>query len=102
VPEREADHLMPLVERVHAQVRPASCCAAARVSFYPYVDAKSIVREREGRIHLRLSDHLAAAPDQVLEGSSASCWRATSACPTPAPTPPPCARTSSTSTTPAP
>ncbi|MCA1819431.1 MAG: hypothetical protein ABR562_00845 [Thermoplasmatota archaeon] len=69
MPEREAEHLAPLVERVHGHVRPGRTLhPPARVTFYPYVDAKSIVREREGRIHLRLSDQLAAAPDQVLEG----------------------------------
>lgn len=67
--ETDAPHLLPLVERVHGQVRPGrSLQPTPRVTFYPYVDAKSIVREREGRLHLRLSDHLAGAPDAVLEG----------------------------------
>jgi len=69
VGDTDASHLEPLVERVHAGLRPGRALAPPpRVTFYPYVDAKSIVREREGRLHLRLSDHLAGAPDAVLEG----------------------------------
>jgi len=81
---------------------PAPAAPPPRVSFYPYVDAKSIVREREGRIHLRLSDHLAAAPDQVLEGVVGILLARYFRLPDSRADAAACARTSSTSTTPAP
>jgi len=69
VKEREAEHLAPLVERVHGRLRPGrSLHPAPRVTFYAFVDAKSTIRERDGRPHIRLSDHLDGAPDAVLEG----------------------------------
>ena len=69
MPEREAEQLVPLVEGVHGRMRPGHVLRPRpRVTFYPYVDAKSTIREREGQVHVRLSDHLAGAPDQVLEG----------------------------------
>lgn len=42
--------------------------ARPRVTFYPYVSTKSTVRERGGRLHVRISDHLLGAPDPVIEG----------------------------------
>jgi hypothetical protein len=38
------------------------------LTFYPYTDGKSTVREREGALVFRLSDRLQGAPDEVLEG----------------------------------
>jgi hypothetical protein len=67
--ERPAPALAPLVERVHARLRPNRALdPKALVSFYPYANGTSTVRERDGRIRFRLSDRLAGAPDLVLEG----------------------------------
>jgi hypothetical protein len=69
VPEQEAEHVVPLVERVHSRIRPGLALhPTPRVTFYPYTGGKSTIREREGRVHLRLSDQLQSAPDQVVEG----------------------------------
>lgn len=54
--------------RAHRRVRGGSPHPAPRLSWYPYVDTKSTVRVRGGRIHVRISDHLEDAPDHVLEG----------------------------------
>lgn len=67
--EQPAPALVPLVERVHASLRPGrSLDPPPKVAFYPYANGASTVREREGRVRFRLSDRLQGAPDQVLEG----------------------------------
>ncbi|MFA5944716.1 MAG: hypothetical protein WC876_09645, partial [Candidatus Thermoplasmatota archaeon] len=67
--ERPAPDLVPLVERVHARLRPGRMLEPpAKVSFYPYAGGGSTVREREGSLRFRLSDRMQGAPDQVLEG----------------------------------
>ncbi len=58
-----------MAQRVHAALRPGRLLEPApHIAFYPYVDAKSTVRERDGRLHFRVSDRLAGAPEAVLEG----------------------------------
>ncbi|MEA3165738.1 MAG: hypothetical protein QOJ26_604, partial [Thermoplasmata archaeon] len=67
--ERPTPGLVPLVERVHARLRPGRMLEPPpRVSFYPYAGGGSTVREREGRLAFRLSDRMQGAPDLVLEG----------------------------------
>ncbi len=66
--EVEAQQLAPLVQRIHERLVPGRPLRAPRVTFYPYVSTKSTVRERGGRLHLRLSDHLQGAPEAVIEG----------------------------------
>lgn len=67
--ERPAPALAPLVERVHARLRPGRMLEPApKVSFYPYAGGGSTVRERDGRLTFRLSDRMQGAPDVVLEG----------------------------------
>jgi hypothetical protein len=69
VGEMPAPHLVPMLERVHARIRPGVLLKPRPlISFYPYVDTRSTVREQQGRLQFRLSDHLAGAPDLVLEG----------------------------------
>lgn len=66
--ETPAPDLEGLVRRVHAQLRPSAGLGHVQVAFYTYVDTKSTVRQRDGVLRLRLSDHLQGAPDAVLEG----------------------------------
>ncbi len=66
--ELEANHLVPVVERVHRRLRPGRPMARPRVTFYSYVSTKSTIRERGGRLHLRISDHLQGADEPVIEG----------------------------------
>lgn len=66
--ESPAPQLVPLVERAHTRVLPDRGVPPVHVAFYPYVDTRSTVRLDQGRLVLRLSDHLLDAPDMVLEG----------------------------------
>jgi hypothetical protein len=67
--EQPAPALVPLVERVHDRLRPGRRLEPPpRVSFYPYAQGGSTLREREGRLHLRLTERLRGAPDLAVEG----------------------------------
>jgi hypothetical protein len=67
--EQPAPALVSLVERVHERLRPGrSLDPPPKVSFYPYSNGTSTVRERDGRVRFKLSDRLSGAPDEVLEG----------------------------------
>jgi hypothetical protein len=67
--EKEAQGLSAVLHRVHSLLRPGRVLSPEpRVAFYPYADGKSTVRERDGRLHFRLSEGLQGAPDEVLEG----------------------------------
>lgn len=63
-----APALVPLVEGVHEAVTGRPLRPAPWVEFYAYVSTKCTIREREGRLHVRLSDHLHDAPDAALRG----------------------------------
>lgn len=65
----EAPALVPLVERVHARLRPGRALPRPpHVVFYPYANGTSTVRDRGGRLHFRLTTRLEGAPDEALEG----------------------------------
>lgn len=63
-----APTLVPLVEAVHEAVVGGPLRPKPRVEFYSYVSTKCTIRERDGRLHVRLSDHLHDAPDAALRG----------------------------------
>lgn len=66
---REAFALVPLVERVHDRLRPGRALPRPpHVAFYPYANGTSTVREREGRLHFRITTRLEGAPDEAVEG----------------------------------
>jgi hypothetical protein len=67
--EQPAPALVPLVERVHDRLRPGHRLdRPPLVSFYPYANGGSTVRERDGRLRFRLTDRLRGAPDLAVEG----------------------------------
>lgn len=66
--ERSAADLLPLVQDVHHGLRGAQARPAPVVTWYRYVSTKSTVREKDGRMFMRLSDHLQDAPVPVLRG----------------------------------
>ena len=60
---RLADRCAPVLERY-----PIWRGKAYRLQFYPYAGLKSTIRERRFDVTLRISDLLAEAPGEVLEG----------------------------------
>ncbi len=66
--EEPAPGLVPLVQAVHERLRGVPLRPEPHVAFYPYTATKSTVRLRDGRVRLRLSDHLRDAPDAALRG----------------------------------
>lgn len=60
--------LVELAQDVHARLRGRRLAPPPRVTFYAYADAKSTIRERQGRIHIRLTEHLRDAPEEALRG----------------------------------
>ncbi len=68
VGEREASRLVPLFDGVYHALKGHAPGTPPKITFYPYVDTKCTIRVRDGRIHLRLSDHLQGAPDDALAG----------------------------------
>lgn len=68
VVEDVADALVPRLEAVHQQVLGRPPQRRPHVAFYPYASTKSTIRESDGQVRLRISDHLRDAPDAVLDG----------------------------------
>lgn len=66
--EHTAMALLPLFQAMHESVRGHPARPTPWLTWYPYVSTKSTIRERDGRLHLRISDHLQDAPDPVLRG----------------------------------
>lgn len=66
--EEPAPGLVPVLEQAHAAVTGRAPSKPPFVSFYPYVSTKSTIRNRNGRLFVRVSDHLHDAPDAVLRG----------------------------------
>ncbi len=66
---RAAPGLVPLVERVHARLRPGRALPhPPAVVFYPYANGTSTVREQSGQLRLKITTRLEGAPDEVVEG----------------------------------
>ena len=53
--------------RVFRSVRPRTALPEFEVRFRPYADVNNVIRLREGRLEVGLSDLLEAAPATVLE-----------------------------------
>lgn len=66
--EEPAPGLVPLVQSVHERLRGVPLRPEPHVAFYPYAATKSTVRLRDGRVRLRISDHLRDAPDEAIRG----------------------------------
>ncbi len=60
--------MVPLLEGVHEATLGRMPPKPPVVSYYRYVSTKSTIRMKDGRIRLRVSDHLRDAPDEVLRG----------------------------------
>lgn len=60
--------LQPVFQAVHEGLRGAPATPTPWLTWYPYVSTKSTIRERDGRLRVRISDHLRDAPDEALRG----------------------------------
>ena len=56
-----------IFERVFRALRPRTPLPEFRISFRPFADANHVIRLRDGRLEVKLSDLLAEAPPEVLE-----------------------------------
>lgn len=66
---RDGSGLIPLVERVHARLRPGHALPRPpHVLFYPYANGTSTVRQRDGQLRFKLTTRLEGAPDEAVEG----------------------------------
>jgi hypothetical protein len=68
VKEQPAPTLIAVFEAVHEGLMGTIPSEKPLITFYPYVSTKSTVRERNGRLVVRISDHLHDAPDAALRG----------------------------------
>lgn len=56
-----------LFTRVHGEVKPRTAAPAVQVEYRRFANANSSIRLEDGRLHVRISDVLQAAPAPVLE-----------------------------------
>jgi hypothetical protein len=61
-----SERLLQLFEETHRELRPSSRMPDLRVEFFGFANINNTIRLREGRLLVRLSDLLEAAPDHVL------------------------------------
>ena len=59
--------IQEIFHRCHRELRPDLPLPEFRVEFYPFCNVNSNIKVREGRLHVRLSDLLEGAPENVLE-----------------------------------
>jgi hypothetical protein len=58
--------LTEIFHQVYLELRPRTPAPPFHVSFYPFVSLNNTIRLRQGELHIRLSDLLEGAPDNVL------------------------------------
>jgi predicted metal-dependent hydrolase len=60
-------NLHEILQRTYRDLRPRAPVPEFRVEFYPFANVNSTIRLRDGVIHMRISDLLEGAPENVLE-----------------------------------
>jgi predicted metal-dependent hydrolase len=60
-------NLTEIFHRNYRDLRPGIPLPEMRVEFYPFANVNNTIRMRQGKLHIRLSDLLEGAPEQVLE-----------------------------------
>ena len=56
-----------IFQRSYRELRPRAPMPEFHISFYPFANVNNTIRMREGRLYVRLSDLLEAAPESVIE-----------------------------------
>lgn len=63
-------NLQEILHRTYRELRPRAPIPEFRVQFYPFANVNNTIRLREGVLHIRFSDLLEGAPENVLEAIS--------------------------------
>jgi hypothetical protein len=58
--------LTRIFHEIYRELRPRTPAPPLHVRFYPFVSINNTIRLRQGELHIRLSDLLEGAPDNVL------------------------------------
>ena len=64
------DHLLSIFQETFRDLRPRTPMPEIKVEFYAFANINNTIRLREGKLHVRLSDLLAGAPEPVLQAIS--------------------------------
>ena len=56
-----------MFQETYRELRPRAAMPEFRVEFYPFANMNNTIRMREAKVHVRISDLLEGAPDNVLE-----------------------------------
>lgn len=60
-------NLQDILHQAYRQLRPRAPAPELRAEFYPFANVNNTIRLRDGVIHMRISDLLEGAPDNVIE-----------------------------------
>jgi SprT-like family len=60
-------NLQEILHRVYRELRPRAPIPGFRAEFYPFANVNNTIRLREGVLHIRFSDLLEGAPENVIE-----------------------------------
>jgi SprT-like family len=59
--------LNDIFQKAYRELRPRAAMPEFRVEFYPFANVNNTIRLRDSRLHVRLSDLLAGAPENVIK-----------------------------------
>ena len=60
-------NLQEILHRAYRELRPRAPIPHFRAEFYPFANVNNTIRLREGVLHIRFSDLLEGAPENVIE-----------------------------------
>jgi predicted metal-dependent hydrolase len=60
-------NLREILHRAYRELRPRAPIPQFRAEFYPFASVNNTIRLREGVLHIRISDLLEGAPENVIE-----------------------------------
>jgi hypothetical protein len=60
-------NLHEIFQDIYRELRPRAPMPEFRVEFYPFANVNNTIRLRDSRVHVRISDLLEGAPENVLE-----------------------------------
>ncbi len=62
-----SEQLLPIFHHAYRGLRPGAPVPELKVQFYAFASLNNTIRMREGRLHVRVSDLLQGAPQDVVE-----------------------------------